>query len=230
MGEYNDLVFIFIFPHARSEATRRLDSVIEIERQTGTRTPKYLQSLPFDASIFAPGASSALWRRHNSTTCKHDTNQGGQREGSSRVDPDASREWLGKMTQRTGHLASAGKQVFSEAVSSAFTGAKSLTLATVSAVTGRSIPTVNSPEGWSFKQTMVAATTYMYAATAFGIATAPMEGIDTRKYKSVLNIPDRFEIPVVIATGYPGASDRKVTPRLPVENLVSFNTYKGEGE
>eukprot|EP01138_Halocafeteria_seosinensis_P013924 gb/GECG01014219.1/.p1 GENE.gb/GECG01014219.1/~~gb/GECG01014219.1/.p1 ORF type:complete len:354 (+),score=41.92 gb/GECG01014219.1/:1-1062(+) len=208
------------------EATRRIESVVETEKAAGTRSPRYLNSLPFDASIFAPGAASALWRRYNSSNCGEQQRRGKESDTGNEVpNPDKNREYYEKMGNRVGSLANAGREVLSETLSNAVTAAKSLTLATVSAISGRSVPTVNSPEGWSFKHSMIAASTYLYAATAHGLATAPMEGIDSRKMKIALEIPNRFEIPVVIPTGHSLQESHQLTPRLKRSEVVSFDKY-----
>lgn len=40
---------------------------------------------------------------------------------------------------------------------------------------------VGSAEAWSFKNTALAAQTYILACTAHGLATGPMEGFDARR-------------------------------------------------
>ena len=85
----------------------------------------------------------------------------------------------------------------------------------------RPMPTINSTESWSFKQTMLATQTYILAATSLGLATCPMEGFDGQRLQSLLQIPDRYSIPVVIATGYAAeGSIPKRSPRLPPEEVV----------
>lgn len=64
------------------------------------------------------------------------------------------------------------------------------------------LPIPNSTEGWAFKNTSLAAMTYMLAATGYGIGTHPMEGFDSKRVKKVLNIPDRYCVPLIIPTGY----------------------------
>uniref|UniRef100_K3WSR0 Nitroreductase domain-containing protein n=1 Tax=Globisporangium ultimum (strain ATCC 200006 / CBS 805.95 / DAOM BR144) TaxID=431595 RepID=K3WSR0_GLOUD len=74
------------------------------------------------------------------------------------------------------------------------------------------VPTI----AWSYKQTVFAATTFLYAAQASGLATCPMEGFDEARVKNALDIPDRYSVPVVICCGYPkpGTECTNVTPRL----------------
>ena len=59
------------------------------------------------------------------------------------------------------------------------------------------------PSAWSVKNTIFAAQTFLLAATAHGLATAPMEGYDERRLCDVLGIPrNRYSIPLVICVGY----------------------------
>ena len=102
------------------------------------------------------------------------------------------------------------------------------------------LPTFNSAEGWAFKSTALAAMTYMYACTAAGLATHPMEGFDARAVRTACRIPDRYAIPMVVATGYPvqslpddhdgsssrsGYTKRRPTPRLPMADIFKLNSF-----
>ena len=92
-------------------------------------------------------------------------------------------------------------------------------------------PTFNSAEGWAFKSTALAAMTYMYAATAAGLATHPMEGFDARGVRSACRIPDRYAIPMLVATGYPLQSEaangnhRRPSPRLPMGQMFKLDSF-----
>src|SRR3546814_1731188 len=37
----------------------------------------------------------------------------------------------------------------------------------------------------------------------YGIGSCPMEGFDARRVRHVLNIPERYGIPVIVTLGYP---------------------------
>ena len=62
-----------------------------------------------------------------------------------------------------------------------------------------------------------------------------MEGIDAQGIRSVLGIPRRFGIPLIVSTGTPyrdglddaGASqgDREMSPRYPMEEVVFGNSF-----
>ena len=61
----------------------------------------------------------------------------------------------------------------------------------------------HSLDGWACKNAGLAASTFMLAAQAHGLATAPMEGFDERRVGFLLGIPaDRYSIPLVVSAGY----------------------------
>ena len=68
-------------------------------------------------------------------------------------------------------------------------------------------PTVNSSEAWGFKNTALAAQTYMLAASAHGVGTCPMEGFDIERLRDALSLPRRYSVPLVVATGYARTED-----------------------
>lgn len=90
----------------------------------------------------------------------------------------------------------------------------------------RPMPTVNSPEAWAFKHTMMAAQTLILAATAHGLDTAPMEGFDQGRVRPILGIPSRYAVPVIISLGY-GVERTRYSPRLP-PNEVFFDGKFGQ--
>jgi nitroreductase len=80
----------------------------------------------------------------------------------------------------------------------------------------------NTPEGaksWSYKQTSIAAATFIYAAAAKGLATCPMEGFDQEAIKKALGLSDRYSVAIVVSVGYPkdGAKPRASGRRPPTE-------------
>jgi len=97
------------------------------------------------------------------------------------------------------------------------------------------VPTVNSGHAWAYKNAMLPAAFFMLAAAARGIATCPIEGMDERGVLAALNIPRRWSIPLVIAAGYPHATEegRQPTPRRPVDELILWGPMpsppEGEG-
>ncbi|OQR98087.1 nitroreductase family [Achlya hypogyna] len=85
----------------------------------------------------------------------------------------------------------------------------------------RPVPTYVPVTAWAFKQTMIAATTFTYAAESHGLATQLMEGFDDTRLRHALDIPDRYSVPVVVACGYPADANapRDPSPRLPSSEL-----------
>lgn len=64
------------------------------------------------------------------------------------------------------------------------------------------VPRIERPETWAAKNAMLAAMSFMLAATAHGLSTCPMEGFDARRVRKILRIPRRYALPVVICLGY----------------------------
>ena len=66
----------------------------------------------------------------------------------------------------------------------------------------KAVPRFERPETWAAKNTMLAAMTFMLAASSHGLTTCPMEGFDARRLRRLLKLPSRYEVPVVICVGY----------------------------
>ena len=79
-----------------------------------------------------------------------------------------------------------------------------------------------SMQGYAWKQTMPAVMNFMNAATAAGLATSPMEGIDENAVKKVVGLPDHYTVPCIVAVGYPQPSQRETPamPRFPTEDVI----------
>ena len=94
------------------------------------------------------------------------------------------------------------------------------------------IRSTDSTTEWAYKNASLAAAAYMYAATANGLATAPMEGFDERRLCYSLGIDtERYSIPLVISTGYiakSSVSDNKEDAgftkkaRFALEDMVEY--------
>lgn len=67
---------------------------------------------------------------------------------------------------------------------------------------GQPMPTIEPVQAWTYKNTALMVQTYVLAATSHELATCIMEGYDGRRVKEVLRIPDRYDIPMAVATGY----------------------------
>jgi len=64
------------------------------------------------------------------------------------------------------------------------------------------MPTMENVESWSYKNAGIIAQQYTLASTAHGLSTCMMEGYDARRVKEILRIPDRYGVPLMVATGY----------------------------
>ena len=91
------------------------------------------------------------------------------------------------------------------------------------------MPTIDPVQSWSYKNTSLMAQTYVLAATSHGLATCIMEGFDARRMKQILNIPDRYDIPLTVATGYEYEGNDmepfKRTPRLEFSQVFFDNSF-----
>lgn len=95
------------------------------------------------------------------------------------------------------------------------------------------IRSTDSTTEWAYKNASLAAAAYMYAATANGLATAPMEGFDERRLCYSLGVDtERYSIPLVISTGYAAAAnsgksdsddvESKSKARFALEDMVEY--------
>jgi hypothetical protein len=64
------------------------------------------------------------------------------------------------------------------------------------------MPTMEDVESWSYKNAGIMSSIYTLSATAHGLSTCMMEGYDARRVKEILRVPDRYGIPLMVATGY----------------------------
>ena len=78
---------------------------------------------------------------------------------------------------------------------------------------------------WVTKQTMIAATTMMWMAEAFGYDTGPMEGFDEEKVRAVLGIPEQVRVLFLLAIGSRQGADGKYPGRLPSSRTVFAERY-----
>lgn len=91
------------------------------------------------------------------------------------------------------------------------------------------MPTLEPVQSWTYKSTALAAQTYVLAATSHDLATSIMEGYDGRRVKEILRIPDRYDVPLAVATGFDfhGPDDEAVprTLRLPLEEVCFVDSF-----
>lgn len=82
-----------------------------------------------------------------------------------------------------------------------------------------------SPEMWVNRHTMIAVTTMMLVAEAYGFDTAPMEGFDAAGVRREFGIPDEGEIVSLLAVGRAQEPDKPYTGRFPLERIVYSERY-----
>jgi nitroreductase len=79
--------------------------------------------------------------------------------------------------------------------------------------------------GWVNRHVMIAVTTMMLAAEAYGFDTAPMEGFDAAGVKREFNIPDEAEVVALLAIGRAKPPDKPYTGRFPLEEICHSDRY-----
>jgi nitroreductase len=93
------------------------------------------------------------------------------------------------------------------------------------------MPEIDPVQAWSYKNTGLVAQTFVYAAESHGLATTMMEGFDPRRTRELLRIPDRYAIPLMVATGYEyeeeeqSTTEEQMTPRLDLSEIVFSETF-----
>ena len=78
---------------------------------------------------------------------------------------------------------------------------------------------------WVNRHTMIAFTTLMYAAEAYGFDTAPMEGFDAAAVKREFGLPDEAEVVALLAIGRAEPPDKAYPGRFPPERVVYSERY-----
>jgi nitroreductase len=81
------------------------------------------------------------------------------------------------------------------------------------------------PDVWVNRHTMIAFTTLMYAAEAYGFDTAPMEGFDAAAVKREFGLPDEAEVVALLAIGRAAEPDKAYPGRFPLERVVYSERY-----
>ena len=84
------------------------------------------------------------------------------------------------------------------------------------------MPVVEPVQAWGYKNVGLMAQTFVYAAESFDLATCIMEGFDSRRVQEILRIPDRYAVPLMVATGYEyeDPTSFQETPRLDLSEVV----------
>lgn len=77
-----------------------------------------------------------------------------------------------------------------------------------------------SPQVWVNRHVMIAFTTMMLVAEAYGLDTAPMEGFNSDAVKREFNLPAESEVIALLAIGFAKEPDKAYGGRLPLEEIV----------
>ncbi len=86
--------------------------------------------------------------------------------------------------------------------------------------------TADEVRSYSRAQTMIAASTFMIAASGAGLATSPIEGFDERRLKKLLAIPSHFSVPVIVSLGYPLETEESLDSyRIPLLDKLSVDVF-----
>lgn len=85
----------------------------------------------------------------------------------------------------------------------------------------------SSLDAWAATNTALAAQTFMLAATAKGLSTAPMEGFDEMRLCSILGVPmETHFVPLIVSTGYPHPQHiPKPKVRYKITDICYSNKY-----
>jgi nitroreductase len=78
---------------------------------------------------------------------------------------------------------------------------------------------------WVNRHTMIAFTTLMLAAEAYGFDTAPMEGFDGAAVKQEFGIPDEAEVCALLAIGRAKGPDKPYGGRFELSRFVYRERY-----
>lgn len=93
----------------------------------------------------------------------------------------------------------------------------------------QAMPQIEPIHSWSSKNTALVVQSYVLAATSHNLATCVMEGFDARRMQEILRIPDRYCIPMVVATGYDyddnDDTTQEYTPRLNLDEVVFADEF-----
>jgi nitroreductase len=81
------------------------------------------------------------------------------------------------------------------------------------------------PAVWLNRHTMIALTTMMLVAEAYGLDTAPMEGFDADAVKREFSLPLESEVIALLAIGFGKGPDKLYGGRLALKEIVSTEHF-----
>lgn len=81
------------------------------------------------------------------------------------------------------------------------------------------------PEVWLNRHVMIAVTTMMLVAEAYGFDTAPMEGFDPAGVKREFGLPEEAEVVALLAVGRGQQPDKPYPGRLPLGRVAYAERY-----
>ena len=81
------------------------------------------------------------------------------------------------------------------------------------------------PAVWLNRHTMIALTTMMLVAEAYGLDTAPMEGFDADAVKKEFGLPAESEVIALLAMGFGKLPDKAYGGRLALKGIVFDEHY-----
>jgi nitroreductase len=81
------------------------------------------------------------------------------------------------------------------------------------------------PALWVNRHTMIAVTTMMLVAEAYGFDTAPMEGFDGAGVKGEFGLPEEAEVVALLAIGRAASPDKAYPGRFELERIVFSERY-----
>jgi nitroreductase len=82
-----------------------------------------------------------------------------------------------------------------------------------------------NPALWVNRHVMIAFTTMMLLAEAYGLDTAPMEGFDPIAVKNEFNLPEEAEVVALLAIGFAKDPDKPYPGRFSLEQIVFSEAY-----
>ena len=78
---------------------------------------------------------------------------------------------------------------------------------------------------WYVHDCCLASQNLMLAATALGLGTCWIGAFDEGQAARVLRVPDKIRVVGLITMGYPRRSDKRPTPRVPLESVVHWEQF-----